>query len=168
MKYSLYDIARKELQEQYGWKTLPTGMGTVVAIVTSDAKIIMHHRFDSVDHAAKIGAIGSVYSGGEVFAHIKAEIQQETAIKAKELKQLYLIGIYTRLDERVNHGLAFFAKTVLSSEEILLREKTLKKKEGEIFFLDAQKENVRAYLEKNHPNIISDSFVGLVLAGKYL
>lgn len=168
MTYSIYDIARKELQEKYGWQTIPTGMGTIAAIITSDLKIIMHRRSPSVDLAAKIGTIGGVYIGGEPFADIQREILEELAIEKRELTTLLLLGIYTRLDERLNHGLSFFAKTALSSEEVLRREKTLTEKEGEIFFLEAKEETVKVYLEKNHPDITSDSFASLVLAGRHL
>lgn len=168
MKYSLYDIARKEYMEKYGWKTIPTGMGTNVVIITSDAKIIIHRRSSLVDHMAKIGTIGGVYGGEEPFTDIRNEIWEELKIEERELKTLLLLGIYTRLDERINHGLAFFAETLLSSEEVLRREKTLTEKEGEIFFLAAEKKNLYAYLKENHRDILSDSFVGLTLASRYL
>lgn len=168
MKYSLYDIARKEYMDKYGWKTVPTGMATIVTIITSDSKILMHQRSSLVDHIAKISTIGSVYGGEKPFDDIRNEIKEELKISERELENILLVGIYTRLNERINHGLAFFAQTALSSEEVLRREKTLTEKEGEIFFLDKERENLCAYLTENHRDILSDGFVGLVLAGRYL
>lgn len=168
MKYSFYDIARQEYAEKYGWGELPTGIGTVVVIITSDSRIVLHNRSAQVDHKAKIGAIGGIYDGGHPFQYIKREMQEEVDISAEEIENITLMGIYNRLDERVNHGLTFFARTLLSSEEILRKEKKLTEKEGEIFFLEEDGKILRAYLKENHINIISDSFAGLVLVGRYL
>lgn len=167
IKYSLYDICRKEYAEQYGWTSMPTGMGTIVIVATSDGKIVMHRRFAHVDHTAKLSAIGGIYEGGNPFADIRKEIKEELAIDA-ELKKLILIGVYSRLDERVNHGLAFYAETLLTSDEILKREKTLKNREGKIFFISKDRHAIQKYLKANHLKMITDGIVGLILTERYL
>jgi len=167
MKYSLYDIARKEYQEQYGWTTLPSGMGTNVVIVTADGHLVMHRRSSKVDHAAKLSNIGGVYSGGHPFDFIRKEIKEELAVE-NELTELILLGIYNRLDERENHGLTFYGEVSLSSLEILNKEETLKEREGKIFFLDRNAHAVRRFLKERHGQILSDGFVGLTMAGRYL
>lgn len=163
MKYSIYDIARKEYAEKYGWKELPTGIGTAVVIVASDSKIVMHNRNSQVDHKAKIGIIGGIYSGGHPFQFMKNEIDEELGFRPRKIS---LIGIYTRLDERVNHGLIFLSKSSLSSKKILEKENGVIKKEGDVFFLEKNAEDVRDHLKTNCQNILSDSFVGLVIAGR--
>lgn len=167
MKYSLYDIARKEYVEKYGWKTIPTGMGMNAVIVTSDSKIIMHDRFPQTDHALKISIIGGVYDGGHPFDYIRKEIQKELGINREELKKILLIGLSNRLDERINHELTFFIKTSVSSNQILKREGSAEEKEGKIFFVDQDPISFKEYLKRNHHLILSSGFSALVLAGRY-
>ena len=168
MRYSIYDIARKEYADKYDWKELPSGMGTNVVVLTSDFKLVMHNRSSSVEHTAKISTIGGIYGGEHPFENIREELQEELKLEKKEIKRLLLLGIYTRLDERVNHGLSFFAKTTLSTKEILKREQSLAEKEGEIFFLEKDPKVLRDYLMIHRQQILSDGFVGLVLAGRHL
>lgn len=170
MKYSLYDIARKEFVKEYGWNSLPTGMGVNAIVTTSDSKIAMADRSGfGVDHQAKISvAVGGVYGEGHPFDHIMKELSEELAIERKEVKRLILIGISNRLDERQNHELTFFIVTSLSAAQVIEREKKVGKKEGKIFFLNQSPLELRDYLKENHPRILSTGFAGLVLAGRYL
>lgn len=168
MKYSLYDIARQEYVEKYGWKTIPTGMGINAVIVTSDLKIVMQDRFPQIDHALKISIIGGVYNGGRPFDYIRNEIQEELSVNKEEIWGMLLIGASNRLDERINHELTFFVKTSLSSDQILKRENSVKEKEGKTFFIDQNPISLKEYLKKNHCLILSSGFSALVLAGRYL
>lgn len=170
IKYSIYDIARKEYTKKYGWKELPTGMATNAVVLTSDSKIIMHKRFPQVDHTAKINTIGGIYGGEPPFEDVRKELHEELKLKRGEIKKLLLLGIYTRLDERVNHGLAFLTEISLTAKEVLEKEKILleNRKEGEIFFFEKNSKTLHDSLRMNHQKILSDGFAGLVMVGHYL
>lgn len=171
MKYSVYDICRKEFVDRFGWDAnrLPTGMGVNVVVRTSDHKIVMHDRNPDVDHIAKISIIGGVYSGGPPFAHIKQELHEELGIEEREIEYLRLIGISNRLDERMNHELTFFAGTSLTAYQLLVREKeAVRRKEGKLFFLNFHPLELHNYLRKNYQRMLSTGFSGLVILGHFL
>lgn len=93
MRYSLYDIARKEYMEEYGWETLPTGIGVCAVVLTPDLKIVMHHRFSHVDSLGKIAVIGGILQQNNPFNEITEELQEELGLVEKEIEQIRLIGI---------------------------------------------------------------------------
>lgn len=168
VKYSLYDIAREEYVKEYGWRELPTGIGICAAVLTSDSKIVMHHRFSHVDHLGKIAVIGGILQENNPFNETVNELEEELGLLKNEIKRIRLIGISNRLDERINYELSFLVKISLSSSQIIEREKTLKNKEGEIFFINCLAEEVKQYLINNHKQFSSTHFATLVMAGRCL
>ncbi len=170
-KYSVYDICRKEFIEKFGWdeSQLPTGMGVNAVVVTLDSKIVMHDRDPNVDHKAKIGIIGSVYSEDKPFTHIQSELWEEVGLELQETNDLFLVGISSRLDERINHELTFIVQVPLIAEEVMRRwERAIDKKEGEVFFLECDPDVLHSYLQANYAKMLSTAFSGLVLAGRHM
>lgn len=168
IKYSVYDAMRKEYIEKFGWKTHPFGMGMCVTIVSADSKILLHRTSPRVDFPNKISVIGGVYDSGTPFDCIRQEMKEEVGIKKSEIKEIRLLGISTRLEERRNYELNFYAKVFLSSEQIVERAKTAKDRyEGRIFFLDCSPKTLLDLLRENDKKITSTNFADLVLCGRY-
>lgn len=167
MTYSLSQINREKYAEKFGWRNLPIRAGTNVALLTSDSKVIMHRRLGWVENSARIGVIGGFYSQGTPFENLQKEIYEELAVSKEEIENIMLIAVSYRFAESIGCGLDFTAETLLSSNQILEREKTIQEPEGKIFFLDWEPRAIREYLKQNYREILPSSFITLVAAGRY-
>lgn len=168
IKYSIYDIARQEYIDKYGWENVPMGMGLCMVVITSDSKIIMHNRYSWVDKLGEIALIGGIIQQTTLFDEARRELKEELTLEKKEINKMCLLGILHRLDERMNNEFTFLVKISLSANQIIEREKTLKEREGEIFFLNCLPREIKRYLKNNYEKIASAHFAALVIAGHHL
>lgn len=168
MKYSVYDVMRRENIEKMNWRNFPIGTGLSVVAVSADQKMIMQATSAYVDFPDKLALVGGIYDGGTPFECMRKELEEEMGIPKDEIKEMRLIGVSNRLEERINHEFQFLTQVSMTSEQIKKTAETAKDKEGRLFFLDVSPQTIREFLMNNRPKITANNFGCLILSGRHL
>ncbi len=170
LTYALYDICRKEFAEAFDWgiEDLPMGVGMSAVVITSDSKIVMNIRSQTVDFPGIIALPGGILDENNPFSHAKREFWEELAIECDEVLNLFLLGISQRLERRMANELNFLAEVSISSGEITRRHPDAQENEGEVFFLDCDPGAVYNFIREKHEEMLPGQVFCLIQAGHYL
>jgi 8-oxo-dGTP pyrophosphatase MutT (NUDIX family) len=89
------NLTHPELAHKYGVDVLANPLGISALIETSDGHLILGRRGSGVAfHAHRIHPLGgTLEQGGDVFAEIRRELQEEAALAAPDLIDLRCVGL---------------------------------------------------------------------------
>ena len=134
--YPLWDICRDTFLEAFVWniEDMPRGVGNAAVVLTCDDKIVIHKRSEHVDFSYKLALIGGVFDVDSLFRHIRTEIHEELGVKDECIKDLSLLSISERLEDRRGYEFSFFAKLSVSSDELAAMQGEVLDTDGKLFF----------------------------------